>query len=121
MPASRQFINASVYYSGTNEPAPVLTPSASRVNVTTAAGASSAEVALPAASKALRIGATEACFIRFGNTGVGAAAADANSMYFPAGVEYVGIPVDASGAPYDYVRVIRAGSNETTAQFERVA
>lgn len=121
MPAVRDYLARAFYFSGTQQTAPILTPSGSRVNATTSAGASTTEAALPSGSKAIRISATEACFIRFGNTGVGAAAADANSMYFPAGVEYIGVPVDSSGAAYDYFRVIKAGTNETVVQIERVA
>ena len=98
----------------------MVTPSGTRINVT-AGAASSAEAALPAGSLALRIGATDACFIRFGNTGVGAAALDTTSMYFPAGVEVIGVPVDVDGVPYDYVRAIRVGASDVTVQFEKIA
>lgn len=118
--ATRHYISASVYWSEVNTPVQLLTPSGSRVNVT-AGAASSSEAALPAGSVALRIGATEACFIRFGNTGMGAAALDTTSMYFPAGVEYLAVPLDAAGAPYDYVRAIRVTSSDSVVQFERVA
>lgn len=120
MPSTAQYLNAAARTSANNDLVQIVTPSGSRVNLT-APVASSAEAALPAKSGVLRIGATEACWIRFGNTGMGAAAADANSMYFPSGVEYLGIPLDSSGVPYDYVRAIRAGANDSVLQFERVA
>lgn len=99
--------------------APLLTPSAVRVNAT-AGAASTAEAALPTGSKGLRISATEPCYIRFGNAGMDAAAANATSMLFLAGTEYMGTPVDVNGVPYDYFRAIRAGGSDSTVQFEAI-
>lgn len=102
-----------------NHVAPIITPSGTRINVT-AGAASSAEAALPA-GKALRIASDQPCWIRFGNTGVGAASAANTSMYFPAGVEIIGVPIDANGAMYDYVRAIRAGGTDAALQIEGIA
>ena len=119
--ANRSYLNDSFHYEGSPGVAPLLTPSGSRLNVTTSGGTSTSEAALPTGSEGVRISATEACWIRFGNTGLGAAAADSASMYFAAGVELMGIPRDADGVCYTHVRVIKAGSNETVVQFEKLA
>lgn len=120
MGVAQRFLKTVVRFSGmAGAQVPVLTLSASRVNITTSGGTSSAETALPAGAQVLRISATEACWIAFGHTGMGAASAGTGSMYFPAGAEYVSVPEDSTGV-YDYVRVIKAGTNETTIQFERI-
>lgn len=93
--------------------------SGSRVN-TSATVASTAEVALPSGSRVIELRATESIAIRFGNTGMGAAAVDADSVLFPAGEKLMIVPLDANGAPYDYFRCIRVGSADVPVQIEKV-
>ena len=93
--------------------------SGSRLTLT-AAVASTAEAALPANSVLITVRATEAAWIRFGNTGMGAAAAGDASILFPAGVEVMPVPVDSEGVPYDFVRVIRAAADDALMQIEKV-
>lgn len=94
--------------------------SGSRVNATASAGGT-AETALPTGSRLIELRATDAIAIRFGNTGMGAAAVDADSILFPAGEKVMLVPLDAGGAPYDYFRVIRVGSADVPVQIERIA
>lgn len=85
-----------------------------RVNAT-AGATSTAEAAVPTGGNVLMIRATAAIAIRFGPTGMGAAALDANSILFVAGE-----------APYllktgeAYFRVIRVGSADVPVQLESV-
>lgn len=97
----------------------VVYPSGTRVNAT-AAVASTAEAAMPASARVIELRCTLDIWIRFGNTGVGAAAADANSILVPAGEKVMPVPVDASNNPYDFFRVIRAGSADSAVQIERI-
>jgi hypothetical protein len=92
---------------------PILQPTGTRLNQT-AAVASTAATALPAHGGVLRITATDYVWVRFGASGVGAAAADANSMLFAPGTEYMlVIPTDAT-----HVRVLRFGSADAVITFE---
>lgn len=85
-----------------------------RVNAT-AASSSTAEAVVPAGGEVLIIRATDVVAIRFGATGVGAAAVDANSILFLGGE-----------APYvlkdgeTHFRVIRVGSADVAVQLESV-
>lgn len=81
---------------------------------------SSAEAELPAGSSIVYVRSTVDIWIRFGNTGVDAADASDNCVLFPAGESVVMVPLDGSQVPYDFVRVIRAGSVDGVAQFERI-
>lgn len=82
----------------------------------TAGAASTAEAAIPSGGNVLLIRATGAIAIRFGATGVGAAALDADSILFVAGeAPYVLRTGDA------FFRVIRAGSADVSVQLESVA
>lgn len=86
-----------------------------RVNAT-AAVASTAEAALPAGTEHLVIvRATGPMAIRFGATGMGAAAVDANSILFPAGEAPVPVP---SGSTH--FRVIRASGSDAFVQLEAI-
>ena len=120
---STRFIDASLLYSGVGRAAAqLLTPSTDRLRVDATTSGSSDEAALPAGSVVLRISASAPCWIRFGNAGMDAAAADVSSMYFPgADVEYIGVPLDESGNPVSHVRVIPEGAPATHVHFERVA
>lgn len=92
-----------------------------RVNVA-ATSASSTETAVPSGAKVVEIRATEPVYIRWGDTGMSAAAADANAQLFPAGEKAQQVPLNmAVGTPYTYFRVIRAGSADATVQMERIA
>ena len=83
--------------------------------VATAGGTSTSEAAVPSGGNVLMIRAASAIWIRFGATGVGAAAADANSILFPSGE-----------APYllkngeAFFRVLRVGSDDVAVQLESV-
>ena len=100
-------------------PLQVVYGSGTRVNAT-AGAASTSEAALPSSSRVIEVRATDAVWIRFGNTGMGAAAADENSILFPAGEKVMPVPLDANGNPYDYFRVLRVGSTDVPVQIERV-
>lgn len=89
-----------------------------RVNAT-AAVASTAEAAVPAGSRLLVVRATGPIAIRFGATGVGAAAVDANSMLFPAGEAPVSLPM-AADVVATHFRVIRASGSDAFVQLESV-
>ena len=93
--------------------------SGSRVNAT-AATASTAEAALPSGARLLMIRATGPIAIRFGQTGMGAAAVDANSILFPAGEAPVQVPLHTDGTPHGYFRVIRASGSDAFVQVEMV-
>ncbi len=85
-----------------------------RVNAT-ATSTSTTEAAVPTGGRVLIITATDAIWIRFGATGMGAAAADANSILFMGGT-----------APYqlktneNFFRVLRVGSADVAVQLESV-
>lgn len=90
-------------------------------NTVTATSVSTAETALPAGSVAIIIRALEGVWIRFGNTGLGAATADDNSVLFPAGESVIPVPlVSADGAPATHFRVLRATANDTPVQIEQI-
>lgn len=89
-----------------------------RVNAT-AGVASTAEAAVPAGGALLMVRATGPIAIRFGNTGVGAAAVDANSILFPSGEAPVRIPL-VSDVPATHFRVIRASGSDAFVQLESV-
>ncbi len=97
----------TVFYSGT------------RVNAT-AAASSTAEAALPSGAVVVELRMTDFIWIRFGDTGMGAAAADANSMLMAGGEKIMPIPLNASGVPYGYFRVLRVGSTDVAVQIEKV-
>jgi hypothetical protein len=85
------------------------------------AAASSLAVEIPTGAKIIEIRATEAVWIRFGTSGVGAAAADENSMLFPAGVSVMATPFSSAEIASTHVRVIRAGSSDSVVQIEEIA
>jgi hypothetical protein len=89
-----------------------------RVNAT-AASSSTSEAALPAGAALLMVRATGPMAIRFGNTGMGAAAIDANSLLFPAGEAPVKVPL-ISDVPATHFRVIRASGSDAYVQIESV-
>jgi hypothetical protein len=84
--------------------------------VATAGSTSTTAAAVPAGGAVLIIRATEPAWIRFGDSGVGAAAADANSILLFAGeARYV----LKSGETH--FRVLRAGGTDALIQLESVA
>lgn len=91
--------------------------------VATAASTSSAEAALPTGARVIEVRSTGAVWLRFGNTGMDAAAADANSILFPAGEKPMPVPLDSAGVPFDFFRVLRAASESVdgAVQIEAVA
>jgi hypothetical protein len=91
-----------------------------RVTVT-ASDTSTAEAALPTGARVLFVRASDAVWIRFGNTGMGAAAADDDSELFPAGVAVLLIPLHTNGEPFTHFRVLRVGSENCVVQVESIA
>lgn len=102
------------------DPVPVVHGSGSRVNAT-ATAASTAAAALPTAARVLLVRATADVWLRLGESGVGAAAADANSMLFLAGEALISVPlIGDTSAPVTHFRVMRVGSADVPVQLERV-
>lgn len=89
-----------------------------RVNAT-AGSSSTAEAALPTGARLVVIRATGPIAIRFGNTGMSAAAIDANSILFPAGEAPYAVPL-ISDVPATHFRVIRASASDAYVQMESV-
>ena len=118
--ANPERVSKSLRYPG-KESVQTLVGSGSRVNATGTA-ASTAEAALPTGARVIEMRAVGNVWIRFGNTGLGAAAADADSILFPAGERPFVVPVDASQVPYTHFRVMRhAGeTDDVSVQIERV-
>ena len=110
---------SGAYRFPTGEAVQMLPLSGSRVNAT-AATASTAEAALPSGARLLMIRATGPIAIRFGQTGMGAAAVDANSILFPAGEAPIQVPLHTDGTPHGYFRVIRASGSDAFVQVEMV-
>lgn len=102
--------DATSYPGGT--PLQIVNGTGTRV-VATAGAASTAEAAIPAGGNVLIIRAIAPIWIRFGATGMGAAAADANSILFCTGeAPYVLKSGEA------FFRVLRVGSADVLVQLE---
>lgn len=99
---------------------PLLAPTGVRLNQT-AAVASTSATAIPAHGGVLRIVATDYVWVRFGASGVGAAAADADSMLFSPGTEYLIVPFSSGTTYATHVRVLRAGAADSVITFEGVS
>ncbi len=84
----------------------------------TATSTSTTEAALPSGARIIEIRSTEAIWIRLGATGVGAAAADTNSILFPAGVSIMPVPFSSGDTFSTHFRVLRVGSNDAIVQIE---
>lgn len=95
-------------------PVQIVHGTATRVN-NTAAAASAAEAALPAGSLVLIVRCTDFIWLRFGTTGMGAAAADANSILVPGGEGVIQAPDTAT-----HFRTLRVGSADVAVQLESV-
>lgn len=98
---------------------PTVHISGSRTTVQ-ATSTSTTESALPTGSVVVAIRAIEPIWIRFGLTGIGAAAADDNSVLFPAGESVIPVPYSSDGVLATHVRVLRAAAEDTPVQFERI-
>ncbi len=105
-----------VYQFGNGNAVQMLPLSGVRVSAT-ATVASTSEATLPAgaAGGIVVIRATDAVAIRFGTTGMGAAAVDGDSILFPAGE--AAVPVSAG---MTHFRTIRVGSADVAVQLETV-
>lgn len=102
--------DATSYPGGT--PLQIVNGTGTRV-VATAGAASTAEAAVPTGGNVLLIRAVAPIWIRFGATGMGAAAADANSILFVTGeAPYVLKSGEA------YFRVLRVGASDVLVQLE---
>lgn len=104
---------------GGGNPIPVYSLTGTRVNAT-ATVASTVEAALPAGARVVEIRALDAIWIRFGLTGVGAAAADANSILWTPGSGPVFLP-EIDGQTATHFRCMRVGSSDVTLQIEAIA
>ncbi len=105
-----------VYPNGEAAQVPFLT--GTRVNASVSSTSTSA-TALPSGARIVEVRSTEAVWIRFGTSGVGAAAADANSILFPAGVSIMAVPFsDTSDTFSTHFRALRVGSNDAIVQIE---
>lgn len=99
---------------------PIVYGTGTRVN-NTAAATSAAEAALPAGAAVIEVRATDAIWLRFGNTGMAAASAANTSILFVGGEKVMPVPLDGSGNPYDYFRTLRVGSADVAVQIESIA
>lgn len=110
----------SAYTNVKGQALPLVLGAQSRVNAT-AGAATTAEAALPAGAVVIEVRASDAIWIRFGNTGMGAAAADANSILFPAGEKCFPVPLHTDDTPFTFFRVLRVGAADVAVQIERIA
>lgn len=85
-----------------------------RINAT-AAAASTAEAAIPAGGLVMFVRCTDFIWLRFGTTGMGAAAADLNSILVPGGEGIIQAPDSTT-----HFRVLRTGSADVAVQLETV-
>jgi len=95
-------------------PVPVVMGTGTRVNAT-AASSSTSEAAIPAGGLVMFVRSTDFFWLRFGTTGMGAAAADANSILVPGGEGIVHAPDGTT-----HFRVLRTGSADVGVQLETV-
>jgi hypothetical protein len=112
--STSQQVAKSVTFTG-GERVQTLQGTGTRVNAT-AGAASTAEAAVPVGGNVIIIRATDAIAIRFGATGMGAAAVDADSILFVGG-EAPYVLVSGQG----FFRVIRVGATDVAVQLESVA
>lgn len=95
-------------------PVQIVHGTGTRINAT-AASSSTAEAAIPAGGLLMYVRSTDFFWLRFGTTGMGAAAADLNSILVPGGEGIVQAP-DAT----THFRVLRTGSADVAVQLETV-
>jgi hypothetical protein len=103
----------------TGEAAQIPFLSGSRINLAVSSTSTTA-TALPAGAKVVVVRATEAVWLRFGASGVAAAAADANSILFLAGESVMAVPYSSEEVFSTHVRALRVGANDSTLQIEMV-
>lgn len=118
MPVGQSKLTKVIHYPN-GSPVPVVYGSGTRVN-NTAAAASAAEAALPTGAAVIEVRATDAIWLRFGNTGMAAASAASTSILFVGGEKVMPVPLDGSGNPYDYFRTLRVGSTDVAVQIESI-
>lgn len=99
--------------------APLVRYSGVRKNATATSGGTSA-AELPAGARVIEVRVTDSVYIRFGDSDVGAAAADTNSILLVAGEKIMLVPGAEDEVPYKYFRVIRVGSSDVAVQIEKV-
>jgi hypothetical protein len=101
--------------------APMVRYTGARVNATVS-NTSTVAAEIPAGSTVVEIRITDAVYLRFGDSDMGAAAADTNSILVPAGEKVLVVP-GATGTPevpYKYFRAIRVGSTDVALQIAKV-
>ena len=91
----------------------------SRLNIS-ATGTSTAQQALPTGAKVIIVRATEPVWLRFGADGVGAAAANSDSLLFPPGESVMPVPYSAEEVFSTHVRALQVGANPSTVQIEAI-
>lgn len=99
--------------------APMVRYTGARVN-STVSSSSTAATELPAGSTVIELRITDAVYLRFGDSDVGAAAADTNSILVPAGEKVMVVPGLTADVPYKYYRAIRVGSTDVALQIAKV-
>lgn len=119
MPVGQSKLTKVIHYPN-GAPVPVVYGSGTRVN-NTAAAASAAEAALPTGAAVIEVRATDAIWLRFGNTGMAAASAASTSILFVGGEKVMPVPLDGNGNPYDYFRTLRVGAADVAVQIESIA
>lgn len=120
-PAKTQITITTSVADGAGEPIPVYSTDGNRVNISApATGSSSAEATLPSGKRMVEIRVTDATWIRFGKTGMSAAAADANSVLWTAGSGPYIVPASTDGETCTHVRCMAFGASATTVQIEGI-
>lgn len=94
--------------------APVVLYAGRRVNATVGSS-SSAALEIPAAARVIEVRLTDAVYLRFGGSDLGAAAADTNSMLVVGGEKLMVVPEGTT-----HFRAIRVGSTDVALQIEAV-
>ena len=119
-----QVATNKVVSDGAGTPLPIYAHQGVRVNGT-ATVASTAEAALPlradgGASTVIEIRSADYFWIRFGLTGLAAAAADANAILWTPGSGPIFVPV-VNNQTATHFRAIRFGASDVTFQIESIA
>lgn len=99
-------------------PVPTVFLSGSRATVA-ATDTSSAATAIPEGARVIAVRASVAAWIRWGDSNVGAAAADDDSQLFPPGEAVFPVPI-VDGSPVTHFTVLREGDTNGYVQVEGV-
>lgn len=101
--------------------APMVRYTGARVNATVSSSSTTA-AEIPAGSTIIELRLTDSVYIRFGDSDVGAAAADTNSILVVGGEKVMVVPSAAAtpDVPYKYFRAIRVGSTDVALQIAKV-